>query len=214
MSSVISTSPTLNGKDALDDEEKQIAGTLEKYGLSWSAIESTNGELAAKSLPSILSLISDTAGTSSSVAICSALLVWHSTTSRNVKHVALFQKQADTAPIYRILSIIRNILSTPNDPLPTYKYGAQMPGLYLSQLLLRESKESQISANDLAEPIVKALDVLWTGPSITLREEPTSSTVITNSTPSPGPDSTRVETVKNLIKCIPMQCKSNLLCQV
>jgi hypothetical protein len=199
----------------IENEEKIISGILEKFGLNWAAIESTGGQSAADLMSATLAYIAVVKSGSKSIlqiertAICSALLTWQSMSSRHLKEKALYSNNADR--INRILSIVQSILSLPNDPLPIYKYGAQMPGLYLSQLLLRESRESVSAANQISEPIAKTLDLLFlkkgsTGEFLTVREEATNVTAGSISIPI-GPDSVRAETVKNLVKCICLQCK-------
>jgi len=77
-----------------------------------------------------------------------------------------------------------------------------MPGLYLSQLLLRESKESETAANELSKPIAKSLELAFSK-KLKSNQEPLILKE-DNSTTSSGPtaDSVRAETVKNLVKSI------------
>jgi hypothetical protein len=73
-----------------------------------------------------------------------------------------------------------------------------MPALYLSQLLLRESKESLTVADTVSEPIAEMLnEVFGESAAVQLREVVGAA----------GPDSVRIEAVKNLLKCIPHQCR-------
>lgn len=210
-----------NQKQIVENEEKIISCILEKFGLNWAAI-SAGGQSAADLMSNTLSYIAVVKSGPNNIifqiertAVCSALLTWQSMSSRHLKEKALYSNSADSTPCFiRILSIIQNILSLPNDPdpLPFYKYGAQMSGLYLSQLLLCESKESVSAANQLSEPIAKSLDLIFTkkgssGEPITIREVPTSIGAGNTAPITIGPDSVRAETVKNLVKCIYLQCK-------
>ena len=210
-----------NEKQIVENEEKIISCILEKFGLNWAAI-SSGGQSAADLMPNTLSYIAVVKSGPNNIifqiertAVCSALLTWQSMSSRHLKEKALYSNNADSTPCYiRILSIVQSILSLPNDPdpLPFYKYGAQMSGLYLSQLLLRESKESVSAANQLSEPIAKSLDLIFSkkgtsGESITIREEPTNIAAGSTVPTAIGPDSVRAETIKNLVKCIYLQCK-------
>jgi len=207
--------------ESVEKEEKVIAAVLEKFGLNWASIESTSGRSAAELLPKTISYITivtklqNECTTLERTAICSALLTWQSTASKSIKHTALYSNQPDTPCFTRIISAILSILALPNDSPISYKYGMQMPGLYLSQLLLRESKESVTAANELSKPIAKSLELAFAKNSKSNKE----SLILKEDsvTTSPGPalvsaDSVRAETVKNLVKCISDHCKFTHSC--
>jgi hypothetical protein len=168
---------------------------LERYGLSWSIIESSRGQVAADRMWEILQCIDDDSiPVTARASVASALLTWHSSTAVSVRD-SIYSRY-----YFKTLEMIRFIIIEPDNDITagegTVTMSSQKPGYFLAQWLQRHTTDSRPFAEKLFKDLIVALrfiaekGVVLSDP-VDGQFDSESSAVV------------RAETVKTLLRCLP-----------
>ena len=184
--------PLVNDTITAIKSEEEIM--LERYGLSWTSIESSGGNIAADNMTNILRIIEDDSITlTTRVPIASALLTWQSSVSRELRSIT-FEKH-----FFKMLEMIRLNLIEPNDYQNTNQaFGNQKPTYYIALLLQRETQQSVSFRDKIQNDVISVIQYV-------LKKNIDLSDM--DSDGNETPPSIRADCIKCLMRCLPTKGK-------
>lgn len=122
-----------NRKGRSDDDSM-----LDSLGLSWLAIDNTDGQMAVEMFPEIiLKLAETTVSKSLKVGITVALLSWQGIVPMEVVDSIFMSGGVDIFKVLQIILLQPDDVSITGYGDSTYQMGDQMPGYYLAQFIQR-----------------------------------------------------------------------------
>ncbi len=180
-------SATMNEEEAL----------LDRLGLSYQIVESTSGKIAADNMATILSTIDDDyMALTLRLAVSFALLRWQAMVTEELRD-EIFKKH-----YFKALEVIRFTMTEADDHPKNIPFTTQKLAEHVSLFLFRESMASMKRRDMMQNDVVRVIEFA------------VSKGVGMTDPPSPGienPMTVRCETMKNLLRCLPVKGKLLIL---